>query len=344
MIKLLKLFRKCSGLIVAIFLMLLSWGLLILLCGENPLYTFTYIFEGAFKNIDKISSVINKLFLYFFTALAFCMPSWAGMNNVGGDGQLVFGGFCAALIPQLINTGCVWLNIFISLMAAVLAGALWSAWPAWLKVRFGINEVVTTLLSTYIITYFCEYMAAYPLRIEGSSISRMEYVPDNFIMPHIGNSKISTSIILVIVALVIVEYYRKITISGFQCRMTGKNLFFARQGGVHVDAIRVWTMAVGGAMAGLAGGLLTLSVNYTFQTGFSADYGMIGMLVALISGTNPIITLCITGLFCVLQIGAINMQVFTSIPSEITSVMQSLMVFFIAARGTLSVSERKKAK
>lgn len=326
------------GIVFVLVLTMLSWGVLIVLCGEDPFSTFYYILVGAFKNSDKIYSVVNKLFIFFFTALAYSIPSWSGMFNVGGDGQLVFGAFAAASIPLIINTEVQSLNVFICLFAAIVVGGLWALWPAVLRVKFGINEVVTTLLSTYLIQYFTEYTVSFPLRAVNASVPRMEYIPGNFRFFTFGNTTLSASVLVVLFVLVAVELFRARSIAGFQLRMTGSNLFLARTAGINTNRMRIGSMISGGALAGLAGGLLVLTTNYTYMSNFSPGYGMNGMLIALISGSLPSIALVITLLFSILQVGAINMQVFTSIPSEITGVLQSLMVFFVASRESLGIA------
>ncbi|MEA4848843.1 MAG: ABC transporter permease [Clostridiaceae bacterium] len=320
--------------LVAIFIFM-SWSIFILLCGENPFYALYYIVTGAFKSADKIYSVINKLFLFFLTALAFSIPSWTGMFNVGADGQLILGGFCSAALPLFFCTGFSPVDITASLLAAMLAGGLWALWPALLRVYFEISEVVTTLLGNYIIVYFTEYMVNFPLRSKGSSVPRTDYIPESFHFPKLGSGSLSATVIIVIITLAAVELFRRRSVSGYECQVTGQNPFLARQGGIFINSIRIKSMVIGGMLSGLAGGLLVLSLNYTFMAGFSADYGMTGMLVGLIAGNLPVAVLAITGFFAVLQVGAINMQIFTDIPSEITGVLQSIMVFFIAARGSI---------
>ena len=332
--------RKHNGLIIAVILIIISWGVVIALCGESPLETIGIIIKGAFKNEDKISSGLSKIFIYFFAAMAFSVPAWTGMNNVGADGQLIFGGFVAALVPLVIKTGSSFINIFLCLFFAVIAGGLWALWPGILKEKYNVNEIVTTLLSAYIIQNFCEYMAAFPLRTEGSQISRMAFVPDNFKLPAIPGTMISSSLIFVIVALILVEIFRKKSVPGYCFRMTGENLFFAKQGGINTSKVRILSMFIGGGFAGLAGGLVTLTISYTYQVGFSANYGMLGMLVALICANMPVLILIISWLFCILFVGAINVQVFTSIPSEITGVFQSLMVFFVVAKDALTIKSK----
>lgn len=312
-----------------------------MLCGgQNPMVAFLHLISGVFGSSDGFSSVLNKLFIYVLTALAYCIPAWTGMWNIGGDGQLILGGFIAALIPVYFHTEFSLVNIPVTLLFAALVGGLWALWPALLRVRFGVDEVVTTLMSNYIVGYFTDYMINVPYRIKGSSFPRMEYVPKNFQIPNFLNNSISITFIIALIFIAGAQLFRKYFISGYDHMITGSNQFFARQGGINVDAVKVKSMFTGGMLAGLSGGLLVLSVNYTFMFNFSNGYGFTGLLIALISGNLPLIIFGISIIFVSLQVGAINMHLFTSIPAEITGVLQSIMVFFIAARKSLDLRTR----
>ncbi len=329
-----------SGLFVVIALTLLSWGLFIAICGENPFNVFRLIVTGAFGRTDKIYAVINKIFIFFFTSLAYSIPAWSGMYNVGADGQLTIGAFASALIPLFFNTGFRPANILVALLAASIAGGLWALWPAVLRVRYNISEIVTTLLGSYLIITFLDYFANFPLREKYAALPRLPFIPENYKFYVFGESSLSVTILLALVVLSVVEFYRRHTISGFRLKMTGLNAFLAESSGIRIGSYRIWSMFIGGMFAGLTGGLLVLSLNFTFMAGFSADYGMNGMLVSLISGNIPWIAFGVTTIFAILQVGAINMQVHTSIPSEIVGVLQSIIVFFFAARATLSLKVR----
>ena len=319
-----------GGLLTVLFI-LICWSSVVLVGHENPINTFYQIFSGAFGTPEKTFAVLNKFFIFILPALAYCIPAWAGMYNIGGDGQLVLGGFAAALIGLYFQSNIALVNILAALVAAAAAGSLWALWPALLRVKMGVSEIVTTLLSNYVIVNFTEYWVNYPLRSKGSSVPRADYIPDNFHFPNLLPG-FSATILIAVAAVIIAELYRKNSIKGYQYRVTGGNELFAQQGGIDIDKVRVGSMLVGGACAGLTGGLLVLSLNFTYMANFSADYGFIGLLIALIAGGLPITVFIITILFAALQVGAISMQIFTSLPSEITGVLQSTMVLIIAAR------------
>ncbi|NMC58510.1 MAG: ABC transporter permease [Candidatus Methanofastidiosa archaeon] len=332
------------GTFITLFLLLFFWGVVMMIPQENPINAFYQLIKGAFGSLDRIFSIGNLLFIMIFTALAYSIPSWTGMYNIGGDGQLVLGGFFAALVPLYIHTDIKVINISLTLGIAALFGGLWALWPAILKVKFNINEIVTTLLSNYIIIFFSEYLVNYPFRSPGATlVARMEYIPLSFQLPHIGNSMLSSSVPIVLIFLSFVEVFRRFFVYGFQFKVTGSNVLFALQGGINVNAIKTWSMFIGGAFAGLAGGLIVLAMNYTFTAGFSAGFGYTGLLIALIARELPLLILMISIIFGSLQIGAINMQVFTKIPPEITGVLQSIIVFFVAAHKTIgNISVKRK--
>jgi len=324
-----------SGWFLTVLLIFVSWSFIILLGQENPFKVFFYIVQGFLGDSESLFSTFNKMFVFLLTALAASIPAWTGMWNVGGDGQLILGGFAAAWLASLINTGVSILNIFIALLVAAIAGGLWALWPAWLRVRWNVNEVVTTLMSNYLITLFTTYMVNFPLRAEGSTWPRMAYIPENFEINSIGNIGLSYTFIISILILAIVEIIRRYCIVGYEYKITGSNNVFSKQGGIQINKIRIQSMFIGGAFAGLAGGLLVLSLNKTFIAGFSPGYGNIGLLISLISSNMPLAILGIAFSFSALQVGAINVQLSTRIPAEITGVLQSIMVFFIAARKSL---------
>lgn len=321
--------------LMTVLLILFSWSIIILMGGENPFRVFFHIIQGFMGGSKVFFSTLNKMFIFILTGLSFSIPAWTGMWNVGGDGQLMLGGFAAAWLAITINTGNSFFNILIVLLLSALAGGLWALWPALLRVRWNVNEVVTTLMSNYLVTFFTDYMVNFPLRAQGSTWPRMEYIPKNFEITTIGSTGLSYTFFISLVILAVMELIRRNSIGGFEYRMVGNNQVFAEQGGIAVNKLKVQAMFIGGSLAGLTGGILVLGLNNTFMSGFSPGYGFVGLLIALISGNMPIAILGIAFSFSALQIGAINMQLFTRIPAEITGVLQSIMVFFIAARKSL---------
>jgi len=330
-----------GGWILFITLILLSWSIIILFSGENPFTVFYYLLEGAVGSYNTLFSTLDKMVVLILTALAVSIPGWAGIWNIGGEGQLLLGAFTAAWLGISLDTHFVLLNIIIALSFSAIAGALWAYWPALLKVYLRVDEVVTTLMGNYIVSFFTSYLVNFPFRDPSSSWPRTKYISTNFVIPYINHLQISYTFFVAVIILVYIEVVRKRYISGYEYNIVGKNEMFARQGGINVDKIKITSMLIGGALAGLAGGLLVLGATHKFMDGFSPSYGYTGLLIALISGNMPIPILGIAFVFGALQVGSINMQLFTNIPAEISGVFQSILVFFVAAQRILLLKIRK---
>lgn len=329
-----------SGWIVTALLIFAGWSLIILFGRENPFSVLFYICQGFVGDVYSLFSTFNKLFIYVLAALAASVPAWAGMWNVGGEGQLVLGGFMAASFAAWVNTGVPVLNMLLVLVFAALCGGLWALWPAWFRVRWGVNEVVTTLMGNYLIDLFTTYMVNFPMRDKGSTWPRLAYIPENYELKTIGSLDLSYTFLMSVTIVVLMEFIRRYSVTGYELQLTGKNSVFSRQGGVRVDRIKVWSMFLGGAFAGLAGGLLVVSINKTFIAGFSPGYGNVGLLISLIGGNMPLAILGVAFSFTALQVGSLNMQLYTKIPPEITGVLQTVMVFFIAARKSFQYKKK----
>lgn len=325
-------------------LIILSWSLIVLFSGENPINVFYYILEGSIGNFNAFFSTLDKMFVLILTALAVCIPGSAGMWNIGGEGQFLLGGFAAAWLASYFNTHLAFLNIIIVLSFSAAAGALWAYWPALLKVRLRVDEVVTTLMGNYMVLFFTSYMVNFPYRAIDSTWPRTEYIPDNFIIPPVNNLPFSYTFFISIAILIFIEIIRKKSILGYEYSMVGKNELFARQGGIDVDKVKVGSMMIGGALAGLAGGLMVLGLTYKFMDGFSPGYGYTGLLIALITGNLPIFIFGIAFVFAALQVGSINMNLFTDVPAEISKVLQAVLVFFITAQRTINIKIKKKER
>lgn len=330
-----------GGWILFIILILFSWSIIISLSGENPFTVFYYLLEGSVGSYNTLFSTLDKMVVLVLTALAVSIPGWAGIWNIGGEGQLLLGAFAAAWLGISLDTHFAFLNIIITLSFSAIAGALWAYWPALLKVYLRVDEVVTTLMGNYIVSFFTSYLVNFPFRDPSSTWPRTKYIPTDFVIPYINHSQISYTFLISIIVLVYIEVVRKRYISGYEYNIVGKSEMFARQGGINVDKIKITSMLIGGALAGLAGGLLVLGATHKFMDGFSPGYGYTGLLIALISGNMPIPILGIAFVFGALQVGSINMQLFTNVPAEISGVFQSILVFFVAAQRILLLKIRK---
>jgi simple sugar transport system permease protein len=324
--------KKIGLTVLFVGLIVVVWAAVLFLAGANPVLSFVYIFKGALVGTSNLFSTLDLMVPMMLLALAVAIPGWAGVWNIGGEGQFLLGALAAAWVGISIDLGNPFLDVFLALFAAMVAGLVWSSWAGYLKVKLQINEIVTTLMANYIATLLVSYLVNYPLKEAGSSWAQTAYIKRPFQLHHlVGGSQfsltffISTGIVLVFFLL------EKRTRLGYELTMIGSNERLSYLGGISIAAKRMVAMLLGGAVAGLAGGLVVLGNTYRMKEGISPGYGFTGLLVCLLADNDPILIILVSFLFAVLQSGSLNLQLFSDIPVEISGVLQVVLILFVAA-------------
>jgi len=311
-----------------------AWSSFIAVSGANPFEGFYYLGLGAFGGGCEILSTLNKMVPFVLTAFAAAIPAWAGVWNIGAEGQLLLGGFIAAVVgtSHWLKNVPSFVGITIILICAFILGSAWALWTILLRIYMNINEVITTLLSNYIAALLTSYFVNYPFRAPGSPWAQTSYINEKFIIsPLISGSEFSSAFFIMTAVVMLIIFMERQTILGYEIYMTGKNELFAAQGGIKTGFIRLVSMIIGGGLAGLAGGLLVVGVNYRFMEGFSPGYGFTGLLITLIANNRSILIIIISFIFAALQTGSVSLELFTDVPAEVSGVLQAILVLFASA-------------
>jgi general nucleoside transport system permease protein len=269
---------------------------------------------------------------YIFAGLAVALGFRGGLFNIGAEGQLFIGGLAAAFVGYSI-TGLPWIiHMPLALLAGVLAGALWGSIPGFLKARFGAHEVINTIMMNYIAFRFAEYLLQGPMgRADGMPITpevvRSAYLPTLLPSP----VRVHLGFILALVAAWLVYWFLWKTPRGMEIRMVGINPSAARYAGIRIAFITVLTMGLSGALAGMAGVNQVLGVEHRMVRAFSSGYGFDSIALALLGNSHPLGVVLASLLFGFLQGGAARMQSVVGVPIEIISIIQGLIIVFVAA-------------
>ncbi|MDK2801187.1 ABC transporter permease [Kosmotoga sp. DU53] len=313
-----------------------TWAVIIALNGENPLYAFQYILEGSLGDSDYFLSTLNKMVPIMLTAMAAAVPAWTGVWNIGSEGQLLFGAFGAAFIGFTFNLGTSFLNIPLALVVAACFGMLWVAWSAFFKIKFNIDEVVTTLMGNYIAFQIISYLINRPFRDPGSPLAQTKYIDPSFSIPYLfKGSQFSCTFFIALSIVILLYIIKKYFKFGYELNLTGSNPEFAKLSGINISRAKFYSMLIGGALSGLAGGLLVLGMTHRVMQSFSPGYGFTGLLVCLLAMNHPIIIIFVSFLFALLQTGSVNLELLSSVPAEISGVLQAVLVLFVSAFRTM---------
>lgn len=324
-----------ASLLIAVSLALAVGAGIMLLCGFDPIRGYAALIGGALGKPRALGNTLAKTVTLCLTGLAMSLAARAGMFNVGGEGQLYLGAMAAAVVGAQVKGAPAWLVVVLSLLAAMLAGGLFAYLPAALKVRWKVDEVITTIMLNSVAIYFCSYLANGPLKTaeRGIAAGTDSIMRAAAFTPLIKLSNFNTGVFYAAVAALLVWYLMTRSSIGFEMKLTGENDRFARYGGISTARLMIWSMIFSGAICGLVGMLEVFGLHKRFLTTVSNEFYFDGMLVAMIMRYSPFGVIVMSFFFAVLNIGSKSMELTAGIPSELILIVQSIIIFFMAAEG-----------
>lgn len=325
--------QALGTLLLALLLSFILGAIIIRASGDSPLATYYAMLAGAFGSKSRLASTLAKATPLILTGLAASVASSAGVRNIGIEGQLYLGGFAAAWVGFTVGGIPSALHVLLCLVAAALAGAAWAFVPAFLKVRSNTNEIVVTIMANYVAILFTGYLVNYPFKAPGSVRSATVFIAKSAELPRLVSlSRFSLGFFIAVGMLALIHYMMTKTTLGYELKMVGLNPEFAQYGGIQTGGAMLTAMLISGALGGIAGAVEVMGVHHRFIDNLSLGYGYEGLLIALIAGGNPIRVFLVAIIFGALRTGAIGMEQVTSIPSELSSVIQSLIILCVAAQ------------
>ncbi len=317
--------------VVGAIIGLLIGAVLILLAGRDPIVAYAAMAQGALGGPREITETILKATPLLLMALGLTVAFRARVWNIGGEGQYymgaLFGGMVALFFPQLPAL----ILLPAMLVAGALGGMLWALIPGFLKVKRGMNVIISTLMFNYIAILLMEYLARGPLQEPGGYLPESAQFVRAAQLPGLFGTRIhwGTLIALLFVPLVYALLWG--TPLGFQLRAVGSKESVARYAGYPVERIVLFALAFSGVLAGLTG-LIEVSTLHTRLKGpISGGYGFSGILVALLGRLHPVGVLIAAVFFAALIIGAQSMHILSGLPETLAEAIQAVIVLSVLA-------------
>lgn len=316
----------------AILLALVFCGILtMVLTGENPISVYVTMFEGAFGSTRKFWKLMQSLAMLLCVSLAltpaFKMRFW----NIGGEGQVLIGGLattaCMILLGDKVPNG---LLILIMVVASVLAGAIWALIPAIFKAKFNTNETLFTLMMNYVgiqlVSYFCMYWE----NPKGAGkIGIINRATEAGWFPTIGGQNYLLNIIIVAIITVAMYIYLKYSKHGYEIAVVGESENTARYIGINVNKVILRTMALSGAVCGIAGLLLVGGTDHTISTSTADGRGFTAIMVSWLGKFNPIYMIFTSLLLVFLDAGADQISMIFGLNQSFSEIITGIILFFI---------------
>ena len=329
------------SLTVSVLLALVLGGVLMAATGHDPLEGYGALITGAFGSPRGIGNTLAKSATLCLTGLATAVAAQAGIFNVGGEGQLYLGAIASAYVGSRLAGVPAWIGVPFCLLAAMLAGGLYAWIPAVLKVKLKVNEVITTIMMNSAAIYFCSYLANGPLKTDRTRAflrARMLSIPAFMFGRLIKLSNLTESIFYAAVIALLVWYVMTKTTAGFEMKLTGQNERFARFSGIKAGKLAVWSMVASGAICGLVGMFEIFGLHKRFVESVSNEFYFDGMLVAMIMRYKPLGIILMSLFFGALKVGGTAMESKVGISSELIIIVQSIIIFFMAAEQGITAS------
>jgi len=294
-----------------------------------PLVAYQSLLVGAFGSIKGIANMIVAAAPLMLTGLAVGVGLKAGLFNIGGTGQVLMGGFAAALVGVSVAASPPLIAIPVALLGGLLAGALAGFIPGFLKAYTGAHEVVTTIMLNAVIQLVVSGLVNDVFRAPGFSFARTAVV-GNATLTGAGNTTLHLGVIFAIICIPLSYWLLWRTTVGFEIRAVGANPTAALYAGMKPRRMMVLTMSLCGAFAGLAGAIEILRLGY-YPAVFGTSIGFDGITVALLGQSNPIGIMFSGLLLGAMRAGAPLMQIQARVPVEIIDVIQGVILIFLAA-------------
>jgi ABC-type uncharacterized transport system permease subunit len=322
----------------AIMIALILGGILIAFAGGNPFLSYAHIARASFGNIGVISDTLVKATPILMTALACSIAFRMKLWNIGAEGQFIMGAFGASavvLAPLLPAETPAWIFIPVMIVAGMLMGALWGFIPGYLKAKFNVNEIISTLMLNYISIAWINYWI-FGVWSEGGFQMSPKF-PDNAWLPRLldyaetipflrGLTTHAGLLIGIVAAFVLwLLVYRSRW--GYEIRLIGDNPNAARYAGINISRNTILVMMVSGALAGLGGMSEITGVVHRLQTSpIAAGYGFTGIIVAWLSKLHPGVIIVVSVLFGALLLAGREIQ-----PSGVPKMIQGIILVCLIA-------------
>lgn len=319
------------SLAVAILLALLIGAIIILLNGKNPIEAYGALIKGSLGTKQALATTMAKTVPLIITGLATAISFKTGIFNIGGEGQLYLGAFAAAYVGFTFTHLPAMIAILLAVLASALVGAFYAFIPALLKVKYSIDEVITTIMFNSIAMMLTNYLVNYPFAAAKGKMGGTEMIAEAYKFPKlIAMTKLNTSIFYTILIAALIYYILRKTAYGYNFMMVGQNSIFARYGGLNTKKYMLVAMMISGGLCGIAGAFEVYGTHYRFLQNISKGLAFDGMLIALIVKNSPLGIVFMSIFFGMLKTGSNTMELMTGVPSELVLVIQSVIILFIA--------------
>lgn len=308
-------------------------SVLIIFQDENPLNAAKLILEGSFGSIIAFGNTLRWTTPCLLTGSAAIIAFKSGIVNLGIEGQMYVGALTAAFIGYAFKLPPT-IHVIACIIFAGIAGVIWVLIPALMRLFFNINEYVTTMMMNFVAMLLADYITLWvimPTLKETSTNIRTPSILNTAKLPTIIKGTAAGYGFFIGLGICFFVYFLyRYTIKGYELKQVGDNIKFAKIGGVNTTKTFITIFILSGFIAGVCGGVEVTGGYYRYISNFSATMGWDGIMIANISGRNPIALIFVSFVWGALKTGAMNMERATSMNRLTVNLLQMIFVLLVS--------------
>lgn len=305
-------------------------SVILLATGHDPVAAWSELIHRALLRPSGLQEVVVRATPLLIVGVAVLLAARAGLWNIGVDGQVLVAALAAAWAGHVLvdtSRAVLWMG---ALVAAMAAGAAWTVAPAIVRARWGVNEIVTTIMFNYVAISLTAWLVKGPLRDESLVAAQTPLIPRELRFVDIGSTRVHVGIVLALAIWCAFTLWLGRTEAGFDLRATGENVAAANHAMIRVGLILTFALIASGALAGLAGGNDVLATKGAFQAEWNPSYGLTAFALVFLARRNAIGLLPAALFLGVLSYGADVMPRAADVPSAFFDLYEGILLIVLA--------------
>jgi len=318
--------------LLAVFLACLVGGLFLELRGKDALHAYQVLIERGLGNPGQRTETLKQMAPLLIISGGLAIALRAGVWNIGIDGQFFVGALlCGIVVPELAGDVPRAIVILIGAIAGLVGGLLWAVVPGILRVRWGLNEIITTLMMNYVALNVTSWLVKGPVRDPERVAPETKQIPLSDRLPDIPGTSVHIGLLAGLLVVVLVGVLFRSTVLGYMFTALGRNRRAAIHAGLPVGRLTLLALLLSGAFAGLAGANDVMGVQGRFSGNWHPEYGFTAFALVYLARLNPFAIIPFAFFFSFLMVGGQSMPRRADVPTYYIGMLEGLMLIFFAA-------------
>jgi simple sugar transport system permease protein len=328
--------------LIPVAMALVVGGLILLVLGKDPLDYYGFVLQRSLLRWGGAQETVTRMAPLLLIAAGLIVAFRAGIWNLGGDGQFLLAAVVSAsLAPALAADLPRALNLVVCMIVGSLVGALWSVIPAMLKARYGINEIITTLMMSFLGTSLANVLIKLVLRDPDTTVPQTRSLGVDDRLPRLFGTTIHSGLVLAILAVILVHLMMTRTAFGLKLQVLGANRAAAVHAGLRVQRLTIIAFALSAGLIGLAGAVEVLGVWGSVRADWNPAFGLLVVPLVFLARFNGYAVIGFTLFFSALMVGGESAARRVGVPQHYVLVLVALLLLFLALVEYLDQSRRK---